>query len=347
MIIGHNGQSITLRMPDDLHCHLRTGKMLHYVSAHTTSQFRRALIMPNTFPNPILTGDDAIRYRNEIVSRLPEGYQGLFEPLMTIQITDKTTKEIVRQARKSGVIAGKAYPVGITTHSENGITDFKKIHPVLEEMQEGGMVLSIHGELPGKFCLDREKLFLEHLCIINHEFPELKIVLEHITTKEARDTILLCKNVAATVTVHHLILTLDDVIGVLLNPHNFCKPIPKRPEDRQALIEAVTNKDPKVFSKFFYGGDNAPHTKENKECAQGCAGIFNAPVALPLLAQIFEAHNALEQLEDFTSISGARFYTLPLNNVQITLIKEDWTVPDHYGDLVPFMAGKTLSWRMI
>jgi len=298
--------------------------------------------MPNTSPYcPILTGKEAEEYRWEIISHIPSGVP--FEPLMTIQITNSTTSEIIREAREKVVVAGKIYPVGVTTNSRNGVTSLAFLYPVFKAMEELGMVLSVHGEMPGAFCLDKEKLYLRNIAALHADFPDLKIVLEHITTREGRDFILSCgKNVAATITVHHLLLTLDDVLGNFLEPHNFCKPIAKYPEDRDALLEAATSEDP----RFFFGSDSAPHLRHKKECAQGQAGIFSAPTALSLLVGLFEAYGKLRALEKFTSISGAQFYGLPINTNTIRFTKKEWIVPQQYDNIVPFMAGKTISWQM-
>jgi dihydroorotase len=336
-------ETIKLIKGDDLHCHLRKGKILDSVAIFTAKQFKRATIMPNTNP-PILTAEDAIGYRREITECCWDDDWKDFEPLMTIQITDNTTPAMIIEAKKAGVIAGKVYPQGVTTNSQNGVSNFYNIIGVMREMQKQGMLLLLHGESPNPdiFCLDREKNFLSTPANIAKEFPNLKIVLEHITTKEAVETVTRLNNVAATITVHHLLLTLDDVVGGLISPHNFCKPIAKRPEDKKSLLEAAISENP----KFFYGGDSAPHMKEKKECSQGCAGVFNAPVALPLLVQIFEEQNALDRLENFIAKFGANFYGLPQNSETIELVKKDWTVPNEYNGIVPFMAGQTLRWQI-
>lgn len=329
---------------DDFHCHLRRGDVLKSVISYTTSQFKRAVVMPNTSP-PILTGQDALDYRKEIISALPT--ESDFEPLMTIQINDYTTSEMIEEANNAGVIAGKVYPLGVTTNSYNGVTNFQKISPIFEKMEKEGMLLLLHGESPDAslFCLEREKIFLDTLVNIVYAFPELRVVLEHVTTIDAVEVVkLLPPNIAATIAVHYLFLTLNNVIGNFIEPHNFCKPIAKRPEDRKALEQAALSGNP----KFFYGGDSAPHLKEKKECAYGCAGIFNAPVALPLLVQFFEEHDAInEKLQNFISVFGANFYGLPLNNGKVELVKKDWIVPDSYNGIVPFMVGETLLWQVV
>ncbi len=330
---------------DDMHCHLRTGVVLKSVVDFTSKYWGRAIIMPNTTPKAVLTADIASAYRNAIKIACHDN----FEPLMTIQINDKTTPAMIAEAKKAGVVAGKVYPKGVTTNSENGVIDLKSLYPVFEAMQEQDILLLLHGEMPGEnvFCLDREEIFLKELIDLNKRLCNLKIVLEHITTSAAVECIRrLGSNVAATITVHHLILTLNDVSDGKLHPHNFCMPIAKRPTDRAALIEAATS----GHFRFFYGGDSAPHLEENKECSEGCAGVFNAPIALQLLAQIFEEAGKLDRLENFTSKFGAEFYGLSQNSGIINLVKKDWTVPNSYpcgeSKIIPFMAGQTLHWQV-
>ncbi|MBM2817626.1 MAG: Dihydroorotase [Parcubacteria group bacterium] len=332
---------LSIRKPDDFHCHLRRGNILNKVLPFTASMFGRAVAMPNTEP-PILDRMDAHLYYNEIHQyKRNQSYSG-FSPIMTIQIKESTSPSMIEGASFEGVVAGKVYPIGVTTNSGNGVRDFGKMSSVFNRMQEIGMLLLLHGEKPDAFCLNREKEFLNTLLKINKKFPELKIVLEHITTRMAVWAVKELNNVAATITAHHLLLTLDDVVGDLLHPHNFCKPIAKSPKDRVTLIEAATSGNP----KFFFGSDSAPHLKERKECSSGCAGIFSAPVAVPLLAEIFEKAGRLDKLENFVSTFGAVFYDLPLNKDKITLVKKDWIVPESYAGIVPFMAGKKLSWQV-
>lgn len=342
--------TLAIRRPDDFHVHFRRGAMLENVLPHTAEHFGRALVMPNTDP-PILTGADAHRYQEEILGACGGQFRQTFEPLMTIQIVPGTTPAQVREAKSVGVIAGKIYPRGLTTNSENGVVDYTALTPVYEAMQTCGMVLSLHGESPdaGVFCLDREARFLDTLKWIVERFPSLQIVLEHTTTAEAVKVVLgLPVNVAATITVHHLFLTLDDVAGGKLKPHYFCKPLAKRPEDRAALIQAALSGNP----KFFLGTDSAPHPRQAKECAACSAGIFTAPVALPLLAQFFSQHNKLDRLENFTSVFGASAYGLPSNAGTVTLgLTEEpgaaAEVPAEYGGVVPFTyGGGRLAWRV-
>jgi dihydroorotase len=335
-----NVPKLTMRRPDDFHVHLRDGWTLKQVLPATAEVFARALVMPNTTP-PILNASDAIRYRSEI---LGECGKGGFTPLMTIQITDATVPETVRTASQAGVVAGKLYPVGVTTNSENGATDIKALYQVFGEMERAGMVLCLHGEEPGEFCLERESYFLDALEGLAGSFPRLRIVLEHLSSEEAVETVLaLPETVAATITAHHLVLTLDDVIGGKLQPHHFCKPLPKTPADRAALIEAAISGNP----KFFFGSDSAPHRIPTKECADGAAGVFSAPTALPVLAGVFEHEDALDRFEAFVSGHGARFYGLSPNEGAITLERRPWKGRLRYcGEYVPFMAGKPIDWRV-
>lgn len=328
---------LRIRRPDDFHLHLRQGKILASVIGHTARQFERALVMPNTMP-PILDAEEVVWYREKI---LAQG-SGLV-PLMSIKIVQATTPEMVRAAYTAGAIAGKLYPVGVTTNATDGVSDISALAPVFAQMEQSGMVLCLHGELPGTFSLDREQAFLPTLKNLAREFTKLRIVLEHASTEEAVECVMsLPLTVAATITVHHLLLTLDDIIGGTLSPHHFCKPVPKRPEDRAALRRAATSGNP----KFFLGTDSAPHLKHVKECAEGAAGIFSAPVALPLLAEIFEAERALDALERFTAEFGAKFYDLPLNEGTIALVQESWQVPDEIGGIVPLWAGQEIAWQM-
>jgi dihydroorotase len=335
-------ESITIRRPDDMHVHVRQGDMLAAMVQHTARYFRRARIMPNTNP-PILRGSEALAYRRTIEAVSPPG----FEPLMTIKIVPETTPNMVREAFKLQVDAGKLYPDGVTTGSANGVRDFKALASTFDVMEEIGMVLCLHGEDPGEdvFCLEREEKFLETLQWILDTFPGLKVVMEHLSTAAAADMVQFypSDNLAASITVHHLDITLDDVIGDKLQPHLFCKPVAKYPHDRARLITAVTTPGQ---TKFFLGTDSAPHYRGAKECDCGAAGVFTAPLALPLLAQIFEENGALDQLEAFTSVNGANFYGLPLNEETITLVHEPWTVPDEYSGVVPLRAGKEISWQV-
>lgn len=329
---------LSIRKPDDMHVHLREGAMMFNVVPHTASQFARALVMPNTDP-PILTGSDADSYAARIRARVPE-----FEPLKVIKLVRSTTPEIVSEARSRGVVAAKFYPEGVTTNSDDGCRSLSEVRSALEAMEEYGMVLCLHGETPGEFCMDRERDFLHReLLPIARAHPRLKIVLEHVTTESAVGFVSAMPNVAATVTIHHLVLTLDDVVGGMLRPHNFCKPIAKTPQDRRTLRATVASGNP----KFFLGTDSAPHHRGRKECGSGCAGVFTAPVAMQLLAQVFDELDALDQLEAFCSEFGASFYGLPLNEGKLELVREPFRVPAQCGDVIPFMAQETLSWSVV
>lgn len=350
-------REIKMIKPFDTHVHLRRGIMLNFVLPYTVKHFSEAVVMPNTNP-PILTAEDARLYKAEIISALT--CDNRFNPLMTIQITPDTTPDTIIDAKYVGVVAGKLYPRGVTTNSEDGFgaDDFKseKARAIFKEMQDVGMILSIHGELPGENIspLDREKYFigLNFLERLADNLPGLKVIMEHLSTAEAVERInTLPDNFAATITPHHLALICDDVLGLtgeVKFPHNYCKPVANNLPDREALIRMATSGNP----KFFLGTDSAPHPKEKKECANPAAGIFNAPVALQLLAQVFEERCVLGNLDRFISINGRNFYGLPhpRENDYITLIKEPWTVPDQYNKgsvtVVPFLAGKELKWQV-
>jgi dihydroorotase len=327
--------------PDDWHVHLRQDWMLEYTIEQSAMHFGRVLVMPNLLP-PVRSGDDAFKYREDILAWRRFSKKS-FEPFMTIKLMPDTTPEMIHEAFKRCVIAGKMYPEGVTTNSEDGIKDLSMMDPVFKAMEDVGMVLSLHGEVPGVFCMDRERAFLNTLGALAHRFPRLRIVLEHITTKEAVKTVrALPINVAATVTVHHLVLTLDDVVGGSLQPHNFCKPIAKSHEDREVLREAVISGNP----KFFSGTDSAPHPKEKKECASGCAGVYTAPVAMPILAQVFEEEGALDKLANFTSKFGADFYKVPAPLGTLVLEKgEPYEIPQAYYGVVPLWAGREIQWK--
>jgi dihydroorotase len=288
--------------------------MLQLVSPWTARDFARALVMPNT-QSPIRIAEEALVYRQAVLDAC---LCSSFNPLMTIKIGPWTTPAIIEEAKSAGIVAGKVYPEGVTTNSDDGARSVDDLFPVFEAMEKHGMVLSLHGEDPDAFCLDREVAFLPTLRRIAAIFPRLKIVLEHITTQAAVTEITaLPDTVAATITVHHLLLTLDDVVGREIDPHHFCKPLAKRPSDRDSLRAAALSGSP----KFFLGTDSAPHALDKKEGASGCAGVFSAPTAIPLLAEFFEEAGCLHRLEAFTSEFGARFYDLPLNEGVMRLTK--------------------------
>lgn len=349
--------SLSMRAPDDLHVHLRQPPILADVLPETFRCFRRALVMPNITP----AARDARRVRayktciGEAMSTLQivPGSAG-FDPVMTLNLDDSTTPDEVAEARLD-IAAVKLYPKGTTTNSESGVTwdpwttsrpsewPRKQLKDVFSLMQEQEVVLCIHGEMPGKFCLDREFHFLDDVQSIARMFPDLRIVLEHVTSKAAVEAVeAMPKNVAATITTHHLLLTLDDIVGGSLNPHAFCKPVAKTGLDRKWLLEAATRAHP----KFFFGSDTAPHLRGDKECSSGCAGIFSAPCALEVLAMVFEEAGRLDKLEAFTSVNGATFYGWPVNRDTVELAKNPMIVPEEIAGLVPFMAGREVPWSV-
>ncbi|KAL5704022.1 dihydroorotase [Ranunculus cassubicifolius] len=339
---------LTLTKPDDWHLHLRDGDVLEAVVPHSASSFGRAIVMPNLRP-PITTTAAAIKYRESIVKTLPSN--SVFDPLMTLYLTDNTHPDEIKHARRSGVVyAVKLYPAGATTNSQDGVTDLiGNCLPVLKEMIEQNMPLLVHGEVtdPEVDMFDREKVFIDTILRpLIQKLPELKVVMEHITTQDAVRFIESCKegSVGATVTPQHLILNRNALFQGGLQPHNFCLPVLKREIHRQALVSAVTSGS----SRYFLGTDSAPHERGRKECSCGCAGIYNAPVALSAYAKVFEEAGALDKLEAFTSFNGPDFYGLPRNESKIKLTKSPWKVPETYayssGEIVPMFAGQTLNW---
>lgn len=341
---------IKLRRFDDMHCHFRSGAMMELVLPFTARYCGRAVAMPNLRPSAILSASEVAWYRREIDKVIMHSWPDppMFEPIMTIEIRDDTTPYMVKHAFHVGALAGKVYPLGVTTNSEEGLRDFfsDRIRRTFQAMSDIGMILLIHGELdiPRTLVTQRETSFLPTLLRLVDEFPHLRIVLEHISTKESvRIVEQLGDNVAATITAHHPVTTLNDVVGDGVHPHNMCMPISKGFDDRDALLAAATSGNP----KFFLGSDSAPHTKETKECAHGRCGVFTAPILPQLLVEVFENAGALDRLGDFTSTFGAAFYQLPLNKGVITLARQEWTVPEIYGNVVPFMAGKKLQWQLV
>jgi len=335
-------QTLTIRRPDDWHVHLRDAEMLDRVAPYTARQFARAIIMPNLVP-PITTVEAATAYRDRIVAAAGAG----FRPLMTCYLTDDISPDELARGFEAGVwIAAKLYPAGATTNSASGVTDIRKIYPVLERMERIGMVLCVHGEVtdPAVDVFDREAVFIERVLEpATRDFPGLKIVFEHITTKDAVEFIQHGSTLAATVTPQHLTINRNAMFAGGLRPHAYCLPVAKREEHRLAVREAATSGWPNVF----LGTDSAPHTREAKESACGCAGIFNAPFALESYAQVFDEEGALDKFEAFASINGARFYGLPVNEGTITLERAEVAVPDEVEGLVPFHAGETLRWKLV
>ncbi len=332
-------QTLTIRRPDDWHVHLRDGEMLIRVAPYTARQFARAIVMPNL--GPPITGVEAARdYRKRILEVTRPG----FTPLMTCYLTDRTSPdEIARGFAENVWIAAKLYPAGATTNSDGGVTDFRNIYPVLARMEKIGMVLCVHGEAtdPEVDVFDREAVFIDRILTrIVSDFPELKVVLEHITTSDAVDFVR-SGRVAATVTPQHLVINRNAMFAGGLRPHAYCLPVAKREEHRLAVRRFATSGHPGIF----LGTDSAPHQRHAKESSCGCAGIFNAPFALESYATVFEEEDALDKFEAFASVNGARFYGLPLNEETVTLERWETPVPDEVEGMVPFHAGETLRWR--
>ena len=341
---------LKLARPDDWHLHLRQGEVMRSVVGMTAKQMGRAIVMPNLSP-PVRNAQEALRYRKEIVCSLPKGTS--FNPLMTLYLTDKTTKQnIIEAGNNEHVYAVKLYPAGATTNSENGVTSVLGVYPVIEQMQKEGVPLLVHGEVTHADIdvFDREKVFIETvLAPLLKNFPELKVVLEHITTKEAVDFVSESSdNVAATITAHHLLANRNHMLVGGIKPHYYCLPVLKRKSPHQeALIAAATSGS----AKFFLGTDSAPHDKYQKESACGCAGVFSAHAAIELYAEVFDRANKIEMLEGFASHHGPDFYGLKRNTESITLEKKSWIVPESYklanSEIVPFFGGRSLSWRLL
>ena len=343
-------EKVILTKPDDWHLHLRRGDAMKSVVGMSALQMGRAVIMPNLSP-PVTNVKQAIKYHNEITQALQKGSK--FNPLMVLYLTDKTTKdEIIDASNASEVYAVKLYPAGATTNSDSGVTSLKNIYPALEQMQKEGVPLLVHGEVTDADVdiFDREKVFIDRvLAKIVKDFPGLKIVLEHITTKDAVDFISECEiNIAATITPHHLLVNRNHMLVGGIRPHFYCLPVLKRQTPHQeSLIMAATSGSP----KFFLGTDSAPHEKHQKESSCGCAGVFSAHAAIELYAEAFDRAGKIEKLEGFASFFGADFYGLPRNQEKITLERATWRIPESYNfsgsHVVPFFAGEDLSWRLL
>ena len=341
---------ITLKRPDDWHVHFRDGVMLQAVVPATAREFARAIVMPNLVP-PVTDIAAAEAYRQRSLDAVPAGIA--FTPLMTAYLTDQTDPKTLREGAKRGVFSAvKLYPAGATTNSASGVTDIAKVMPVLEVMQEIGLPLLIHGEVtsPEIDIFDREAVFIGRtLSPLLKKLPALKVVLEHVTTREAVDFVSAqdASRIGATITAHHLMINRTDIFKGGIRPHLYCLPIAKREVHRQALRRAATSGD----RRFFLGTDTAPHARHLKEAACGCAGVYAAPVAMPIYAQAFDEMGALDNLEAFASLNGPAFYGLAVNTGTITLVRKPWTVPtslavDGGQELVPFMAGETLNWQL-
>jgi len=339
---------ITLTAPDDWHVHLRDGDYLAETVAATARCFKRAIVMPNLVP-AVQTAEQALAYRDRILNAVPTGK--LFEPLMTLYLSNHTSKEQIIAAKRAGLPAAKLYPAGATTNSDSGVSGIEALYDVFAQMSETKMLLLIHGEVTDLQVdiFDREKAFIDqHLAPLHERFPELKIVFEHITTADAVDFVLSAsENIAATITPQHLLLNRNDLLVGGIRPHNYCLPVLKRNTHQRRLREAVASGS----TKFFLGTDSAPHAKHTKENDCGCAGCYSAWSAIELYAQVFEDLGALDKLEGFASFYGPDFYELPRNSDTITLVKESWTIPAQISlpkqeSIVPFFAGRDLAWKL-
>ncbi|HUW49652.1 MAG TPA: dihydroorotase [Sulfuricella sp.] len=342
-------ERLTLTRPDDWHLHLRDGEQMRSVLPDTAHRFGRAIIMPNLRP-PVATTEMAAAYRQRILAALPAGAR--FEPLMTLYLTDNTMPAEIVRARSSGLVYGvKLYPAGATTNSDSGVTDIMKCAAVLAEMEKQDLPLLVHGEVtdPEVDVFDREKVFIDRVLMpLVQRFPGLRIVLEHVTTRDGVEFVKAASaRVAATLTAHHLLLNRNAMFAGGIRPHHYCLPVLKREEHRRALVEAAISGNP----KFFLGTDSAPHARGAKETACGCAGIYTACAGIELYAEAFEQAGALDRLEAFASFYGADFYGLQRNAGVVTLVRETWTLPDSLPfageDLVPLRAGGGVSWRLL
>lgn len=340
-------KQLTITRPDDWHLHVRDGAVLDHVVPATAACFRRAIIMPNLAP-PVTDTAAAMSYRDRILAAAGDTS---FEPLMTLYLTESTTPETIREAKNAGIVAAKLYPAGATTNSASGVTDIRNIYPVLEAMADCGMLLLVHGEVTDAEIdiFDREKVFLDQVLTPTLEaFPNLKVVLEHITTADSARFVRSHTggNLAATITPQHLMYNRNHLLVGGIRPHLYCLPILKRNKHQKALREAVASGDP----RFFLGTDSAPHARDKKEAACGCAGCYSAYGAIGLYADVFEELGILDKLEAFASHNGPDFYGLPRNSDTITLVREPWTMPEKLpladGDIVPLKAGETVHWRM-
>jgi len=340
--------SVTITRPDDWHLHVRDGEALNTVVPHTAAQFGRAIIMPNLKP-PVTMAAQALAYKARIQAAVPKGMQ--FEPLMTLYLTDNLPADEIARAKDAGVVAAKLYPAGATTNSDAGVTDLRKTYRTLEAMQKAGLLLLVHGEVTSSDIdlFDREAVFIDtQLIPLRRDFPELKIVFEHITTKEAAQYVAQADRfTGATITAHHLLYNRNAIFTGGIRPHYYCLPVLKRETHRLALVQAAISGS----NRFFLGTDSAPHPAHLKEHATGCAGCYTAHAAMELYAQAFDAAGALDKLEGFASFYGADFYGLPRNTGTITLKRESWTPPESFAfgeaALKPLAAGEALSWRMV
>ena len=343
-----SAETLTLTRPDDWHLHLRDGAALQTVVPHTAAQFARAIVMPNLKP-PVTTAAQALAYRERILAAVPAGMA--FEPLMTLYLTDNLPPEEIARAAAAGVVALKLYPAGATTNSDAGVTDIRKTYPTLEAMQRAGLKLLVHGEVTDSEIdlFDREAVFIDQVLIpLRRDFPELKVVMEHITTQEAAQYVAGAgAHTAATITAHHLLYNRNALFQGGIRPHYYCLPVLKREIHRQALVQAATSGS----DRFFLGTDSAPHAAHLKEHAVGCAGCYTAHAAIELYAEAFDAAGALHQLEGFASHHGPDFYGLPRNSGTVTLRRQRWTPPESYpfgeAELKPLAGGEALNWKLV
>ena len=341
-------QTLTITRPDDWHLHVRDGEALRTVVPHTAAQFGRAIIMPNLKP-PVTTAAQALAYAERIRAAVPVGMA--FEPLMTLYLTDKLPADEIARAQATGIVALKLYPAGATTNSDAGVTDIRKTYKTLEAMQKAGMPLLVHGEVtsPEIDLFDREAVFIEQqLQPLRKDFPELRIVMEHITTKEAAQYVAESDQyLGATLTAHHLLYNRNAIFTGGIRPHYYCLPVLKREVHRQALVAAATGGN----ARFFLGTDSAPHPAHLKEHATGCAGCYTAHAAIEMYAEVFDAAGALDQFEAFASFNGPAFYGLPRNSGTITLKRESWTPPESFAfgeaELKPLRSGEALPWKLV
>jgi dihydroorotase len=341
-------QQLTITKPDDWHLHVRDGAALNTVVPHTAAEFGRAIIMPNLKP-PVTTAAQALAYKERILAAVPQGMH--FEPLMTLYLTDNLPADEIARAKDAGVVAAKLYPAGATTNSDAGVTDLRKTHKTLEAMQKAGLLLLVHGEVTSSDIdlFDREAVFIDtQLIPLRKDFPELKIVFEHITTAEAAQYVAGSDQyTGATITAHHLLYNRNAIFTGGIRPHYYCLPVLKRETHRRALVQAATSGSP----KFFLGTDSAPHPAQLKEHATGCAGCYTAHAAMPMYAEAFDNAGALDKLEGFASFHGADFYGLPRNAGTLTLRKESWTPPESFAfgeaDLKPLRSGEALPWCVV
>jgi len=339
---------LTITAPDDWHIHLRDGAALKTTVAHAASNFRRAIVMPNLVP-PVKSADQALAYRDRIRAAVPSGLR--FEPLMVLYLTDNTSADDIREAHSAGVIACKLYPAGATTNSDSGVTRLAAIYPALETMQTLGIKLLVHGEVThGEVDIfDREARFIDEVLLkIVRDFPQLRVVFEHITTADAVDFVAAAgEHVGATITAHHLLFNRNHLLSGGIRPHYYCLPVLKRRRHQEALIKAATGGE----KRYFLGTDSAPHAKNTKEAACGCAGAYTAYAPMSLYAEVFDRVGRLDRLEAFASFHGPDFYGLPRNPERVELWREDWTMPVEFpladkDTLVPLLAGETLHWRV-